>query len=38
MEDVQREVSILQKLNHPGILQMKEYLDSGDVYVLVMEL
>lgn len=37
-EDVQREVSILKKLDHPGILQMTDFMDCEDVFVLVTEL
>lgn len=38
VDDVQREVSILKKLDHPGILQTTDFMESEDVYVLVTEL
>lgn len=38
LEDVKREAEILKKLDHPGILQMADFMDCDGVYVLVMEL
>ena len=37
-EDVMREVSILQKIDHPGILHMTEFMEFEKEYVLVTEL
>lgn len=37
-EDVNREVSILKKLDHPGIVRMTDFMDCEDSFVLVTEL
>ena len=37
-EDVMREVSILKKINHPGLLKIKDFMECDREYVLVTEL
>ena len=37
-DDVEREVSVLKKLNHSSILGLLEYQECGAEYVLVTEL
>lgn len=37
-DDVMKEVAILKKLTHPGILQMVEFMECEKDYVLVTEL
>jgi serine/threonine protein kinase len=37
-EDVLREISILKKINHPGILQMTDFLECEKEYILITEL
>ena len=37
-DDVEREVNVLKKLNHPNILGFNEYQECNSEYVLVMEL
>lgn len=37
-DDVMREVAILRKLNHPGVLQMTDFMECDKDYVLVTEL
>lgn len=37
-DDVEREVNVLKKLNHPNILGFRDYQECGAEYVLVMEL
>ena len=37
-EDVEKEVCVLKKLNHPNILSFSDYIECGNEYVLVMEL
>lgn len=37
-DDVMREVSILKKISHPGILQMVEFMECQSEYILVTEL
>ena len=37
-DDVMKEVAILKKLNHPGILQMMDFMECEKDYVLVTEL
>ncbi len=36
--DVLREVDILKKLNHPGILRISEFLECDKDFVLVTEM
>lgn len=36
--DVNREVAILKKLDHPGIVRMTDFMDCEDAFVLVTEL
>ena len=35
--DVEREVGVLRKLNHPSVLQVMDYFECDNEYVLVME-
>lgn len=37
-DDVLREVSILKKISHPGILCMTDYMECEMEYILVTEL
>lgn len=37
-EDVLREVDVLKRLNHPGILQIIDFMDCDKSFVLVTEL
>lgn len=37
LESLKREVNILQKLTHPGIVNLHEYIDTPDILYLVME-
>ncbi len=37
-DDVMREVNILRKLSHPGILQMTDFMECEKDFVLVTEL
>ena len=36
--DVEREAGVLRKLNHPSVLQVMDYFECDNEYVLVMEL
>lgn len=36
--DVLREVSILKKISHPGILQVVDYMECQNEFILVTEL
>jgi len=36
--DVMREVEVLKKLSHPGILRMMEFLECDKDFVLVTEM
>ena len=37
-DDVMREVEILKKISHPGVLDMSDFMESDKEYVLVTEL
>lgn len=37
-EDVLREVDILRKISHPGVLDMTDFMEFDKEYVLVTEL
>ena len=37
-DDVMREIGILKKISHPGILQMTDFMECEKEYVLVTEL
>ena len=37
-DDVEREVSVLRKLNHPVVLRMMDFFEYSKEYVLVTEL
>lgn len=37
-DDVLREVDILKKLNHPGILSMTDFMEFDKEYIIVTEL
>ena len=37
-EDVEKEVGVLKKVNHPNILSFTDYIECGNEYVLVTEL
>lgn len=36
--DVLREVNILKKISHPGILQIEDFMECQNEYILVTEL
>lgn len=36
--DVEREVEVLRRLNHPAILQLTDYFEADKEFVLVTEL
>lgn len=37
-EDVEREVRILRKLDHPSVMRMMDYFEYGREFALVTEL
>lgn len=37
-EDVEREVRILRKLDHPAVMRMMDFFEYSREYVLVMEM
>lgn len=37
-EDVMREMNILKKIRHPGVLQMTDFIECDMEYMLVTEL
>lgn len=37
-EDVMREVGILKKIDHPGVLQITDFMECEGEYMLVTEL
>lgn len=37
-EDVMREIDILRKIDHPGVLKMTDFMECEKEYILVTEL